>query len=658
MKHYRIFVLAALAAAAASCSVKEDSLSSSKAIRFTTNLGAYATKATDTNFEQGDAVSLFAEAPINELNVKMTFDGDNLVPEKAIFWPESLNADQFVSFLAVYPYMADWEDHSDLNVFSVNADQRTHELYTASDLLGASYMAYPDCETVPLNFTHRLSRIQCTVYDSKDDNVADIYLAGVFGKVRLNLWNRMDVYTVGEKGTVRMGKVAPRWEGEVLYTAIVPPQEMDFKVHVITESGKQYTFSRGRYSDVVYMESGNSYQLSLNLNEAQPVSEFSVSVSEWTADNDAQFGTVVPDEFQNEGYWSLVTTSEDGSEVYTDMTYVNAGMVDIGIDAGDNTLYRIKYEVGRRETYYGIGKSEIAPGTYTLVENGSAFRYGGNVPLTLRYDLYGKVLTVTEDKDVWSVIGSFDNWTGDVDMTRVSHGVYTIDLDYWNEEFKFRCNHSWDVNIGNYDDEVLAHQEVETMYYLTLPDGLNFKINEPGIYRLTLNVVRQRLHVSKIGEASAKGIEEFVGNWSYALSDTQAISIGIVQNGANLEITYDGEETCIAEYNRTDKSFSVKFQKMAEWTHQTYGLGYDYFWGYVKDSEGNTIDSMYGEGDTVLFYGSLSDGNLNISPGLYNGNYFSTFKIIGLLQEGDHAGGYYDYYGDLPLPQVWTRVND
>ena len=660
MKHYRIFVLAALAAAAASCSVKEDSLSSSKAIRFTTNLGAYATKATDTNFEQGDAVSLFAEAPINELNVKMTFNGDNLVPEKAIFWPESLNADQHVSFLAVYPYMADWEDRSDLNVFSVNADQRTHELYTASDLLGASYMAYPDCETVPLNFTHRLSRIQCTVYDSKDDNVADIYLAGVFGKVRLNLWSDMGVYAVGEKGTVRMGKVAPRWEGEVLYTAIVPPQEMDFKVHVITESGKQYTFSRGRYSDVVYMQSGNSYQLSLNLNEAQPVSEFSVSVSEWTADNDVQFGVVIPDEYQNEGGWYFASTSAD-EDVLTYIPYVEYGRnyFEGGIEAGDNTPYRIRYQNARRVKYYGIGRSEIVPGTYALVEDGEPFVYNGNVPLTLRYDLYNKVLTVTEDSDVWSVIGSFDDWAGDQDMTRVSHGVYTIDLDYWNEEFKFRCNHSWEVNIGNYDDEVLAHQENEDLRYLTAPDGQNFRISAPGIYRLTLDVVRQRLHVSYVGEANSGGIEEFVGNWSYALSDTENIPISIVQQETNLAIYFDGSEYFVAEYNRSDKSFNVMFQLLRSWTYGTYGLISDYFWGLVKDAEGNTIDSMYGEGDTVLFYGSLSDGNLNISPGLYNGNYFSTFRIIGLLTEGDFAGNYVNYYyGDMPLPQVWTRVNN
>lgn len=658
MKHYRIFVLAALAAAAASCSVKEDSLSSSKAIRFTTNLGAYATKATDTNFEQGDAVSLFAEAPINELNVKMTFNGDNLVPEKAIFWPESLNADQFVSFLAVYPYMADWEDLSDLNVFSVNADQRTHELYTASDLLGASYMAYPDCETVPLNFTHRLSKVECYIHVPEGEVVKDVYLADVYGKVRLSLRSAMDVSPVGEKGTVRMGKVENQWK-EIRFTAVVPPQEMSFKVLVVTESGKQYTFVRNRYSDASYMESARIYHLSLNLGEADPSTEFDVAVSDWTADNDVQFGKYVADEYQNEGSWYFASTSAD-EDVLTYIPYVEYGRnyFEGGIEAGDNTPYRIRYQNARRVKYYGIGRSEIVPGTYALVEDGEPFVYNGNVPLTLRYDLYNKVLTVTEDSDVWSVIGSFDNWTGDVDMTRVSHGVYTIDLDYWNEEFKFRCNHSWEVNIGNYDDEVLAHQENEGLRYLTAPDGQNFRISAPGIYRLTLNVVRQRLHVSYVGEANSGGIEEFVGNWSYALSDTENIPISIVQQETNLAIYFDGSEYFVAEYNRSDKSFSVKFQLLRSWTHGTYGLVYDYFWGLVKDAEGNTIDSMYGEGDTVLFYGSLSDGNLNISPGLYNGNYFSTFRIIGLLMEEDYAGNYSNYYGDLPLPQTWTRVND
>ena len=103
MKKYSYIILAALALAAASCSVKENFDTSSKAIRFTNNLGDYATKVTDTNFEEGDAVSLFVQDPINALNVKMSFSGDELVPEQQICWPESIHASQNVDVFAVYP---------------------------------------------------------------------------------------------------------------------------------------------------------------------------------------------------------------------------------------------------------------------------------------------------------------------------------------------------------------------------------------------------------------------------------------------------------------------------------------------------------------------------------------------------------------------------
>ena len=651
MKHYRIFILAALAALAASCSVKEDLQPSSRAIRFTTNLGAYTTRATDTAFEEGDAVSLFAESPINALNVKMTYNGDNLVPEKDIFWPEDTQDIQHVNFLAVYPYREDWEDVSDLSVFSVNADQRTHELYTASDLLGASYMAIPDCETVPLNFTHRLSKVDCYINGLDGETVTDVYLADVYGKARLHIWSDMSVYTVGEKGTVRMGLTESGQDGDyAVFTAIVPPQAIDFKIMVTTDSGKQYTFARDRwYNSTSYMESARKYTMYLFLNQGNPSSDFDVEVSEWTDDNDTQFGNYTADEFQQEGYWSLVTTDADGNEVYTDL-YTYGYTVRGGIEAGDDTPYRFKYEIGRREKYYGIGMSDIAPGKFVLTEDGDPFRWNGNVPLSLNYDLLGKVLTVTEDNDVWSVIGSFDGWTGDTDMTRLSYGIYTIDLEYWNEEFKFRCNHSWDVNIGNYDDEVLADQP-DSRYYLTAPDGLNFKIAAPGVYRLTLDVIRQQLHVKLLEEITDATFEGMQGNWAY-----NDIPVSISALEGNLQISFNGIPV-FAEYNHAAKSFSVRFYRLDAWTHNSYGLVYDYFYAFVKDGEGNVTASAYGENGQDLYYGTLSGGSLEITPATLDGSPFSSYRIIGLLQEGDYAGAYFDYVGELPLPQTWTRVN-
>ena len=649
MKHYRILILAAIAALTASCSVKEDAPSSSRAIRFTTNLGDYATRATDTGFEQGDAVSLFAEAPINELNVKMTFNGSALVPEKDIFWPEGMKDGEFAHFFAVYPYRKDWEDLSDLSVFSVNADQRTHELYTASDLLGAAYMAFPDCETVPLNFTHRLSRVTCSVAGLGDEKIADVYLDGVFGKVRLNLSYDMYVYAVGEKGTVRMGQT-DSWSNSVEFTAVVPPQQMDFRVLVVTESGKQYTFKRSKYYGDYYMESAHSYQLHMELDYAEPVSEFDVTVSDWTADNDLQFGSYVADEYQNEGTWYLVTTGDDGADVYKVM-YNGGSFIDGSVEAGDTAPYRFYYRKGRRTAWYGIGTSSLAPGQYSLVEDGEPFSWGGNEPLSLRYNIFDRILTVAEDNDVWSVIGSFDGWNGDLDMTRVSHGIYTIDLEYWDEEFKFRCNHSWETNIGNYDEDVLADQP-DNWFYLTAPDGLNFRIASPGVYRLTLDAIRQRLNVKFLAELKDETFEAMLGSWLY--EDT---NIDIQADGGNLLVNF-GDVAFTAEYDHVSKSFCARFNRLGEWNHDSYGLIYDYFYAFVKDSEGNITASHWGEDGQPLYYGTLSGDVLEITPAEIDGTPFTSFKMIGLLQEGDYAGAYFDYFGDLPLPQTWTRVND
>lgn len=659
MKHYRILILAALAAASASCAVKEDGLSSSRAIRFTTNLGAYATKATDTNFEQGDAVSLFAESPINELNVKMTYDGGNLVPEKSIFWPENMQEGQYVNFFAVYPYRTDWEDGSDLSVFSVNADQRTHELYTASDLLGASYMALPDCETVPLNFTHRLSKVECHVYGLENEVVTDVYLADVYGKVRLNLWSRMDVYYVGDKGTVRMGKVENPWSDENNYVAIVPPQDMSFKILVVTESGNQYTFARSRYSDLTYMESARKYGLYLDLREAAPSMEFDVKVSEWTADNDLQFGNYIADEYQNEGSWYLVRTDENGADVNTLMQYhaYDYASVETGIEAGDNAQYRIVYQNGRRVRNYGLEKSELVPGQYTLVENGQPFSWSGNVPVELSYDLYNKVLNVREDTDVWSVIGSFDNWQEDMDMTRVSHGVYTIDIEYWNEEFKFRCNHAWDpLNIGNYDDDVFYASDVATWY--TAAYGSNIRIDTPGIYRLTLNVVTQRLSITFLGELSDDTFDSMLGTWNYA---DESLDISINPDGGNFIINYYGWPIK-AEFRRSTGSFDVKFQNLEEVYWGNYGLCYDWFRGFYSIPDDDGEYWLWGNmSDLILFSGSIAaDGSLDIEPGLsYDGYPFYGFDIVRAIQEGTNAGYYGRYFSSLlPLPQTWTRVNE
>ena len=102
MKQYKKLFIAALAVMAlGSCSVKEDaSPETGRIIRFTTNLGGYVVKATDTEFETGDEVSLFVGDPIAAYNVKMTCRGGELVPEQTIAWPEGTESGVMTAFVA------------------------------------------------------------------------------------------------------------------------------------------------------------------------------------------------------------------------------------------------------------------------------------------------------------------------------------------------------------------------------------------------------------------------------------------------------------------------------------------------------------------------------------------------------------------------------
>lgn len=671
MKKYSYIILAALALAAASCSVKENFDTSSKAIRFTTNLGDYATKVTDTNFEEGDAVSLFVQDPINALNVKMSFSGDELVPEQQICWPESIPASQNVDFFAVYPYRADWEDFTDTNVFSVNADQTTHELYSASDLLGATYMAYPDCETVPLNFTHKLSKLSISVSSYSEigdiDKPVAVYVDGAYGKVRVSVSYRFDVATVGDKGTVKMGKIDEYvWEKgcETRWTAILPPQTMEFKIVVVTESGKQHVFKASKWSSC-YMESARSYSIYLNYSDDMEETDGSINEEEWTADNDVQFGNYIADEFHTEGLWAVRKPGEpldndslylDGEDLYGEYTFVGGITVEAGQD------YELVYCIGRKEDVYGLGATED-PNTFTLVKGGSAFKAPVSGDFVVRIYNYKNIVTVLPDNEIWSVIGEFGNsedwWNVDFDMTRESYGLYTIELDnYWGQQFKFRCNHAWNKDFGGYDQEVITGTNGYS--YMLSYGGYNMTMADGGKYQITLDTQHHIIQATLLESKYPEGYTAMLGEWTYQVSDDVHYDITIQPDGYNLLINFD-EEPIRATYNNETSSFDVPFQLIVDWTDVNYGLIYDIFRAYYINEDGGSVGSLYGYGDDyadlVIYSGALSaDGNLDISPGSYYGFYtVDYYRIIGLIQEGDYAGYYFDYYGNLPLPQVWTR---
>jgi len=646
--NYRLLLIAAAALTLGACSLKEDLSPMQESIRFTSNLGAF-TKATDTNFEAGDAVSLFAEDPITALNVKMNYVNGELVPERQIAWPEEVDPTTLTSFFAVYPYREDWEDYTNVTVFSVNADQRTHELYTASDLMGAAYAAYPGCETVPLNFTHRLSQFKLTIY-STVGKVSEVYLVDVLGKARMTIFHQMQVFAVGAYGTINMGLDNEyTYEGgtEFQWKAIVPPQGMRFKIAIVMENGDKYYYTPDAWEDI-YMESGKVYQAYVNLESGvEPYGDIP-SVSNWTSDNEEQFGQYVADPYRNEGDWYIrnLGTDEwtqmfsDGDERAAFLTVAAAGQ------------YDFIYNIGRKETQLGLGEA-LSEGVYTLVEGGKPYTFNEGGDYVVKIDLIQETVTILPDNDVWSVIGEFGEvpWETDIDMVRESPGFYNLDLEYYGGEFKLRCNHSWDVNFGGYGDVL------KTGYWNGLvQDGANMILDKPGKYTLIFDRLSQVLGVTLIESYVSTGFSDYLGTWTYG---EQQILIG--SSGSNNYLIDFGDEVYLkAIYDPYTGNMKCPFVIHNTWYWEQYSTSvYDYTLAYYYLEDGTSSDYLVENENLYLFSASLDgNGNLALSPGMTDaGEPFYKFMIIGLLQDGDYAGYYVQLSDEYPLPMTWVKAN-
>ena len=683
MKQYKSLFIAALGLLAlGACSVKEDvSLDTGRAIRFTTNLGGYAVKATDTDFEPGDQVSLYADEPISKYNVKMDYRDGQLVPEQDIMWPEGIEPTQAVNFLAVYPYSDSWEYVSDANVFSIRPDQSTHEGYSASDAMLAFYMAYPDCETVPLNFIHRMSRFDLGISSYLKEDITEVYLSGVYGKARLSVNYSMRTYTVGEKGTVKMGCISRENNGKYNYSkwsVILPPQTMEFKILMTTASGKQYTYSLSSWNKGVEMESAFKYNGSLALDSGSEPGAFSIAVTEWTDNADVQFGSYIPDEHHSEGDWILQRYNPE-LDSYTDLffQYENVEGKEsfiMYLNNPENTLYRLAYTRNSINYYtfglQGSASGALGDGGYRIEAGDSRFSFASAGDLILEILPYSDSLTVRPDNDVWSLIGEFDgsNWTVDFPMERKRAGVYSATVIYFGEQFKFRCNGSWEVNFGlpkNWDGNVALTMNPDNGKPVNPVErnGQNITLESIGIWAIELDVHNKTFRAYNAGAEDAifDGYRSYLGNWFFYHDADHTYDISITDAGTYYKINFDGVPMR-AKYDPVDNSFKVGLQKMDE-VETKYGRAGIYFLAYTMNEETQEIyGQAFGDDESVtLFTGKIDSGSkdITIRPAVFNGYPFSYYYMVFMILEGSYEGQYGYYFRDeFTFPQTWQNVND
>lgn len=269
-----------------------------KGITFSASIGGYATKATDTAFEDGDLIGLYGTT-LGYIydNALLESRSGKLVPLN----PMEEQADAQLSFQAYYPYKPDNDKY-----FYVNADQSTWEQYTASDLMMAEFKGTPDRNgNVNLVFGHMLSKF--VVIPSRDaDLIANVYIANVMGQVH---WDFRYTNELGTTGTIKA--LPSDYYGEPAWKAIIPPHWATPRILVERTDGSCYEY---RLNDPIYLESGTQILARLNMQEDEPTADVSVEIEAWTPDNEAAFGpsgfgTFLP-EMVNTGVFSLEAEEE------------------------------------------------------------------------------------------------------------------------------------------------------------------------------------------------------------------------------------------------------------------------------------------------------------------------------------------------------------
>ena len=216
----------------------------SDGVNFRASIGQNS-RATETAFEQGDAISVFAVDPAVGMGLKPSGNyADNFkyiygdarfaAESDAISIGEGNTAG--LGYYAIYPYSS---SASNKFTFTVKSDQTNYSDYTRSDLCTA-FASQTTEKTVNLEFNHRLSNILIKFYGenitSQDIKVS---LENVYTSCDVDI-NANTYMAKGNKGKVIMGK-----ESSNTFRAIIAPQTVSSKVGFVnvTLNGKSNLLS-------------------------------------------------------------------------------------------------------------------------------------------------------------------------------------------------------------------------------------------------------------------------------------------------------------------------------------------------------------------------------------------------------------------------------
>ena len=251
------------------------------------------TRATETAFEAGDVIGLYATeydgetaAPLQisgnwANNVATTYDGAAWTPSKKIYWSENT-----MDVYGYYPYMK--PTSIDEHLWSVQLDQSTEgtetELggYEASDFLWGKTTGVSQANgTATLQFAHCCSKMVVKLVKGADysgvlPTESELYIHNVVPTATIDFkTGAVTKYMYGEPATIKAYRV-----DDETFEAIIVPQRVDTRRPFIEFISNGVSFL---VDDTFVFRPGkkHTYNLTINANPDQIRIEIGGEVEDW-----------------------------------------------------------------------------------------------------------------------------------------------------------------------------------------------------------------------------------------------------------------------------------------------------------------------------------------------------------------------------------------
>lgn len=339
----RILTITALAAMLASACTKEDSPNVSgprsividpTMIEMPKSSTSVHTRATDVDFETGDAIGLTitmaADGSKYADNARFSFGNGKFTSDDNLTWYEDIGLQS--NLVAYHPY-ADAVPTE----FTVKADQSGAN-YTLSDLMIAIKEGVtPTVDATNMTFYHQLTKLVININNQSGGQIKSVAIQGTVPTATVDVASK----TVAVKSGVAASDIkACQKTANVQYYAIVVPQTVAPKLAVTVEIGGQEKTLTQTYKQLDLQKGQYKVDIQVATDKIDVV--MTGNIEDWT-DN----GSLTPDDgepdfeefddyfvYDNVRY-NLVTMKDGRKWMAENLRYVPRGMT-VSTDATDN----------------------------------------------------------------------------------------------------------------------------------------------------------------------------------------------------------------------------------------------------------------------------------------------------------------------------------